>query len=707
MPATSESRRARSALALSLVVAACLSAPALAEAPSTSAGPSTFTHRGTAAKVAAARLGEASAARTPVSPTVAPRATQDPRPRSASRDSAALTACNPDSLWGTPLADRTVLHLNVPGATSFTLTRTRNLGAPTVLATLTADAAGGATYIDRAVNSRASYSYTMEARGDIGVIMTCASADLGRYTMDGVGEPELVGAADTALVHSGFWDASISGLAGGFSEPAFSADGRQLAVVNLNGDIIVTSARTGAARFTLTSATEYFGDPAFSPDGQTIAFSRYSGDGTGTPVGLGFADVFGAHSVRLLSTTFPVIEPAYRPDGLIVASAFDSAAGLAVLCSTCTSPTPIAGTEGGYSPEVAPNGAIHFAVTEEFADNTHISRLQRINGSAVSTVLTLTDSYARSPKVAPDGRLFYQRDYFADPADALPQSSFVIQAQSADGDGHWSQLSHDPYQRLWGFDVRQPQTKGSSHGSGNRIEDLYARDSAGVLWVYPRPWEIAGFSTRVRIGGGWNSYTQIITGDITSDDVTDLLATDTSGVLWNYRGLATGGYAARVRLGSGWSPHKISSPGDFTGDDLADLISRDTLGRLWLFPGTGRGSFSTPRQIGSGWASMTALLGAGDLNLDNAADLVARDSAGALWLYPGNGSGGFLARRQIGSGWSSMTGLAITEVANQVTFLHARTSTGLLYGYAFFGDGRAINSAQLEGSGWTGYLFAG
>ncbi|MFF3841475.1 FG-GAP repeat domain-containing protein [Streptomyces sp. NPDC001930] len=148
---------------------------------------------------------------------------------------------------------------------------------------------------------------------------------------------------------------------------------------------------------------------------------------------------------------------------------------------------------------------------------------------------------------------------------------------------------------------------------GSAADDVLARDSAGVLWHYLGNGN-ASLSQRYRVGGGWNGYTQIAgKGDVTGDGRADLVARDRSGVLWLYKG--TGNYrspfSTRTRVGAGWNMYNyLFSPGDLTGDRRADLVARDAAGALWLYKGSG--SSSTPYgariKIGtSGWNGFGAM----------------------------------------------------------------------------------------------------
>ncbi|MFD8012359.1 FG-GAP repeat domain-containing protein [Streptomyces sp. NPDC058955] len=148
---------------------------------------------------------------------------------------------------------------------------------------------------------------------------------------------------------------------------------------------------------------------------------------------------------------------------------------------------------------------------------------------------------------------------------------------------------------------------------GGAPDDVLARDSYGVLWHYLGNGN-ASLTQRYRVGSGWNAYTQIAgKGDVTGDGRADLVARDRNGVLWLYKG--TGNYrtpfTTRTRVGSGWNTYNhIFSPGDLDGDRRADLVARDGAGALWLYKA--KGSTTSPYagriKIGtSGWNGFGAM----------------------------------------------------------------------------------------------------
>lgn len=239
--------------------------------------------------------------------------------------------------------------------------------------------------------------------------------------------------------------------------------------------------------------------------------------------------------------------------------------------------------------------------------------------------------------------------------------------------------------------------------NGDGKSDVLARDTNGVLWLYPGNGS-GGWLPAKQVGSGWNVMTAIeASGDFNGDGKADVIARDSKGVLWLYPGNGSGGWLSAKQVGSGWNVMTaIDAPGDFNGDGKADVLARDGNGVLWLYPGNGTGGWLTAKQIGSGWNGMTAIDGPGDFNADGKADVLARNAAGELFLYPGNGSGGWLAASQIGWGWQAMNAIEgpgdfSGDGQNDVL---ARNGSGALLLYPGNGAGGFLPSRQV-GSGWN------
>ncbi|MFE3884740.1 FG-GAP repeat domain-containing protein [Streptomyces lydicus] len=142
--------------------------------------------------------------------------------------------------------------------------------------------------------------------------------------------------------------------------------------------------------------------------------------------------------------------------------------------------------------------------------------------------------------------------------------------------------------------------------------DVLGRDASGALWLYFGHGD-GTVTDRHRIGGGWNTYTQIVgKGDLTGDKWPDIIARDASGVLWLYQGTGDTAdpFTTRTKIGAGWNAYDyLVTPGDIDIDGKADLIARQPNGDLYFYKGTGitAAPFEAKRNIGSGYRTYRVL----------------------------------------------------------------------------------------------------
>ena len=721
--------RLRAGLTLALTTALAVSAVPATQA----AGPST-THDGEAFKVravnamvhaASARHATASgdSGRLVASPAARKAAAIDQAPDpqlpatrtlAAPDEFAVAATCDDLELDWTPTNDRVWIHWKDLGLSGYTISRQRDGGAWKQIGSV---GAGKSSFLDRTVNPRGLATYRLDADN--------LSCQLGSWvtmaTNDGWGVPDAVfgtvGAGDgtgALLMQDLYSYAMPSTLTG--ADPAYSPDGRLLAAADsANGtswtlQISEVSPRgvEGGYRSSSQPAGTLAAEPSFSPDGRRLVYTRYTvdavtGDVTGSALRM-IDVVTGVDSA--VSGSTGLVQADWRSATTLIAAGGAEGEGLFTLAAAGGTKAPVAGTSNAGFPEVAPNGKTYFTT----GDGTNFALNVLSTTGAITPLQTSTSHYFERPRVSPDGTLFYvdvDLMVLSDPTDneftvmsstngtGTPEPT-AIGARRADGpDG------------FYGYDVRQPKSKGTSDFVGNAGPDILARDASGNLYAYPStPDKIAG--TRVKIGSGWNIYNAFLAaGDFNGDNRADILARDTSGKLWRYDGKGGGKLAARVQVGAGWGSYLPLAPGDFNGDGRADLIARSSTGELWLYPGTGLGTFATRTRLGTGWQGMNSIVGVGDFDLDNDADLVAREaSTSRLWLYPGNGTGGFSARRLVGSGWNTFKGIAGPELLGTNPFVYAKTGDGKLLAYLVVGDGRFDgNEVYLVGTGWGPYSF--
>ncbi|KQX59282.1 MULTISPECIES: VCBS repeat-containing protein [unclassified Streptomyces] len=131
--------------------------------------------------------------------------------------------------------------------------------------------------------------------------------------------------------------------------------------------------------------------------------------------------------------------------------------------------------------------------------------------------------------------------------------------------------------------------------TGDGRPDLVAVDGAGALWLHKATgkWDVP-YAPRVRLAsGGFNTYNQIAAvGDVAGSAAGDVVARDTAGVLWLFPGKGDGTFAARSRIGGGWAGFsQLVGMGDANNDGRGDLLAYGPNG-VYVYVGTG--AVSTP-----------------------------------------------------------------------------------------------------------------
>lgn len=249
---------------------------------------------------------------------------------------------------------------------------------------------------------------------------------------------------------------------------------------------------------------------------------------------------------------------------------------------------------------------------------------------------------------------------------------------------------------------RAPKAHDVDH---NGAPDLFARGKDGRLHEIGTRWDDAsGRLVPVSNGhsglSGWNVYDRIESvGDVAGANSADLVARDKDGVLWLHRGRAADkpgqtGFDPRVRIGGGWNTYtELTGGSDLNGDGRSDLVAVDKAGDLYFYASTGdtAAPFAPRKKVGHGWGIYGQVTATGNIGGAGAGDLVARDKDGVLWLYLGRGDGTFAARTRIGGGWNAYADVVGIDDGNKDgrPDLYARTADGAACFYAGTGDWKA------------------
>ena len=104
---------------------------------------------------------------------------------------------------------------------------------------------------------------------------------------------------------------------------------------------------------------------------------------------------------------------------------------------------------------------------------------------------------------------------------------------------------------------------GSGDYTNDGKPDLLARDTAGRLWMYKGTGDgVTPWQTRVQVGrSGWDYTAYAASGDTTGDGKADFFVRDSAGYLWLYKGTgnASAPFQNRVKIGGGWNTYSLIS----------------------------------------------------------------------------------------------------------------------------------------------------
>ena len=216
--------------------------------------------------------------------------------------------------------------------------------------------------------------------------------------------------------------------------------------------------------------------------------------------------------------------------------------------------------------------------------------------------------------------------------------------------------------------------------NGDHKPDLLATKPDGSLWFYSGTGNGTVSSSGMQVGSGWNMFSQVIgAGDLNGDGKPDILGITPSGDLYFYAGTGTTGSSSNpagllpgVRIGSGWNMFtQVIAGNDLNGDHIPDILGVTPSGDLYFYAGTGTSGRATGGdssnltglaaggKVGYGWNMFTEILSPGDLNGDGKPDILGITPQGAMNFYAGTGTTGIMPNYSgvtngvaIGSGWN-------------------------------------------------------
>jgi hypothetical protein len=241
--------------------------------------------------------------------------------------------------------------------------------------------------------------------------------------------------------------------------------------------------------------------------------------------------------------------------------------------------------------------------------------------------------------------------------------------------------------------------------TGDGVGDVLARTPAGDLYLYrATPGAAAPFAGRVRIGGGWQQYDQLVgVNDVNSDGIADLYARTPSGTLYFYSGTSevTRPFKGRVVLGTGWQQYnQLFSIDDLDGDGLGDVLARNHAGVLYSYIATGTGAFKPRQQGGTGWNGPAQFAGAGNNPSWGKHELLGLDTKGTLYSYYALNNGLLSPREQVSDigGWKGAKITLVSSLDDDGFSDLFEVYNNTLYNYSH-------KSGQLKtiGTGWGVY----
>ncbi|MEV7616151.1 VCBS repeat-containing protein [Streptomyces sp. NPDC089799] len=188
-------------------------------------------------------------------------------------------------------------------------------------------------------------------------------------------------------------------------------------------------------------------------------------------------------------------------------------------------------------------------------------------------------------------------------------------------------------------------------------QDLLARTPGGTLYLYSGTgnadvYKGGPFKARVKVGDGWQAYDQLVgTNDLDGDTIADLVARTLSGDLYFYKGTgsATAPFKTRVKVGGGWNVYnQIIGTDDVNNDGKADLLARTYDGAFYKYLSTGGGKFAARTYDSGGGQNISHYINQGGVPDYGKHGLFAVDKGFTAFTYGTLANGKLTAARQYG-----------------------------------------------------------
>ncbi|MDH2426498.1 FG-GAP-like repeat-containing protein [Sphaerisporangium sp. TRM90804] len=244
--------------------------------------------------------------------------------------------------------------------------------------------------------------------------------------------------------------------------------------------------------------------------------------------------------------------------------------------------------------------------------------------------------------------------------------------------------------------------------------DVLGRHTDGTLYAFLNSGTpgVPNIANRKTIGTGWNAITRVNVADIDNDGKTDVIGRSSDGTLYAYLNSGTPGapnISTRVTIGTGWNSVTDVVTADLDNDGKVDVIGRSTDGTFYAYlnsgtPGTP--NISNRKTIGSSWNGVS-LISVVDIDNDGKTDVTARGGDGNLYAYLNKGTTGapnISTKVLIGSSWNGINRLTIADIDHDgKKDVVGRMTDGDLYAYLNKGTTGApnINTKILIGTGWS------